>query len=90
MRRFGGWWSLAISASWFMRPKARLCREAAWPASATWFRASIAERYRDFNDYRARYLAAARQLVDKRYLLTEELPRLEKAVERNRQVFANL
>jgi hypothetical protein len=52
-------------------------------------RLSIAELYRDFDDYRGRYLAAARELVGKRYMLTEELPRLEKAVERHRPVFAN-
>ncbi|HET6883992.1 MAG TPA: alpha/beta hydrolase domain-containing protein [Pirellulales bacterium] len=50
-------------------------------------RRAILERYRDFDDYRRQYLAAARKLVDDRYLLEEDLPRLEAAVLKQRGLF---
>jgi len=39
-------------------------------------RPAVTERYRDYETYAERYLAAARQLVAERYLLEEDLPRL--------------
>lgn len=45
-------------------------------------RPSIAERYGDQKDYRKQFMAAARQLVAERYLLEEDLPRLESAADR--------
>lgn len=50
-------------------------------------RAALLERYRDFADYRQQFMAAAQKLVDERYLLAEELPRLEAGVERYRGLF---
>lgn len=41
-------------------------------------RPALTERYRDYGDYAQRYLAAARQLVAERYLLEDDLPRLER------------
>lgn len=45
-------------------------------------RPSIAERYRDQEDYRTQFMAAARRLVADRYILAEDLPRLETAADR--------
>jgi hypothetical protein len=50
-------------------------------------RSALLERYRDFDDYRGQYLAAARKLVASGYLLEEELPRLEAAAARHRALF---
>ncbi|HWB10737.1 MAG TPA: alpha/beta hydrolase domain-containing protein [Pirellulales bacterium] len=50
-------------------------------------RPALLERYRDFDDYREKYMAAARQLVASGYLLEEELPRLEAAAARHRSLF---
>ena len=50
-------------------------------------REAILERYRDFDDYRQRYMAAARKLVEERYLLEEDLPRLEALANGNRPLF---
>lgn len=41
-------------------------------------RPSLLERYRDYEDYQARYRQAARQLVQDRYVLEEELDRIAK------------
>jgi hypothetical protein len=45
-------------------------------------RPSLAERYRDFDDYRQQLTAAAQRLGAERYLLAEDLPRLEAAADR--------
>ncbi|MGH7137577.1 MAG: alpha/beta hydrolase domain-containing protein, partial [Pirellulales bacterium] len=37
-------------------------------------RPAILERYHDFDDYREQYMAAARKLVEERYMLEEDLP----------------
>jgi hypothetical protein len=50
-------------------------------------RAALAERYRDFEDYRRQFMAAAERLAAERFLLAEELPRLEAAAERLRPLF---
>jgi alpha/beta hydrolase family protein len=50
-------------------------------------RPALSERYRDFDDYQQQFLAAARQLAAKRYLLEEDLPRLATAVEKKRPLF---
>ena len=50
-------------------------------------RPALLERYRDFDDYRRQFLAAARLLADERYVLPEELPRFEAVVERYRPWF---
>jgi hypothetical protein len=50
-------------------------------------RPAILERYRDFDDYLRQYMAAAETLVAGRYLLGEDLPRLEAAAMRNRRLF---
>jgi hypothetical protein len=50
-------------------------------------RVSIAERYRGFEDYQARYLKAAGRLIEQRYLLAEDLPRLEKLCEQFKALF---
>lgn len=50
-------------------------------------RAALLERYRDFDDYRRQYISAARELIDQRYVLPEDLPRLEAAADKNRAMF---
>jgi hypothetical protein len=50
-------------------------------------RPALLERYRNFDDYRQQYLTAARKLVDDRYLLEEDLPRLEAAAIKNLRFF---
>lgn len=50
-------------------------------------RPALAERYRDFDDYRRQFLAAAQKLVDQKYLLAEDLPRLEAWAMTNRGLF---
>ncbi len=40
-------------------------------------RPALAEMYSGFSDYEAKYLAAAEKLIQQRYLLTEDLPRLK-------------
>jgi hypothetical protein len=51
-------------------------------------RPSIESLYRDFDDYRDRYLAVARELIDKRYVLPEDLARFESAAQRSREFFS--
>ncbi|MEX2118849.1 MAG: alpha/beta hydrolase domain-containing protein [Pirellulales bacterium] len=50
-------------------------------------RAALAQRYRDFEDYRRQFMAAAERLAAERFLLAEELPRFEAAAERLRPLF---
>lgn len=50
-------------------------------------RPALLERYQDFDAYRRQLMAAAQRLVDERYLLAEELPRYETAVQRYRPLF---
>jgi hypothetical protein len=38
-------------------------------------RPALLERFKNFDDYRAQYQAAAEKLVEQRYLLPEDLPR---------------
>ena len=47
-------------------------------------RPALLERYRDFEDYQARYLAAAQTLVAQGYVLDEDLPRLKALCEKHR------
>ena len=51
-------------------------------------RRAVTERYADFAEYRARYLAAAEPLVAGGYLLPEHLGRLEAVAEAQRPLFA--
>jgi len=50
-------------------------------------RPALLERYRDFDDYQARYMAAAEKLLKERYLLAEDLPRLKALTEQQRGLF---
>lgn len=50
-------------------------------------RPSLAERYADYADYERRSLKVARDLVERRYLLAEDLPRLEELCRRCRPLF---
>ena len=50
-------------------------------------RHAVRERYADFEDYRGRYMAAARRLVADRYLLPEHLPGLEAIATAHRPLF---
>ena len=50
-------------------------------------RSALSERYRNFDDYQVRYLKAAQRLVEQRYLLAEDLPRLQKLCEQFKAVF---
>ena len=52
-------------------------------------RRSVAERYRDFDDYLARYLAAAEELVEKRFLLPEHLEVVEETALSHRSLFTH-
>jgi hypothetical protein len=64
-----------------------LPRTAAEAQAAGDPRPSLAVLYQDFDDYRQSYLAVARDLIDRRYALPEELPRFEQAIERHREFF---
>jgi hypothetical protein len=50
-------------------------------------RRAILARYRTYEDYEQQYLSAARRLVDTRYLLEEDLPRLRALCQRFKPVF---
>jgi hypothetical protein len=50
-------------------------------------RPAILERYHDFDDYLAQHIAAAEKLVADRYLLAEDLPRLQAAAMANHGLF---
>ena len=50
-------------------------------------RPALLERYRNFDDYRNKYLAATRRLIEQRYLLPEELEGLKAAAEKRRPLF---
>jgi hypothetical protein len=50
-------------------------------------RPALLERYRDFDDYHSRSLAAAQKLVTQGYLLAEDLPRLKALCEKHRPLF---
>ncbi|MDX1943986.1 MAG: alpha/beta hydrolase domain-containing protein [Pirellulaceae bacterium] len=52
-------------------------------------RPALLERYRDFADYRQRYLESGEKLLAGRYLLAEELPRLKALCEQFEPVFGN-
>ena len=51
-------------------------------------RPGLAARYEGFDDYLARYMAAARRLVAEGYLLEEHLPGVEAVAESHRALFA--
>lgn len=73
---------LSLSGGYVPLPKTAAEREATGDP-----RPALFERYRDFDDYHARYMAAARKLVAERYLLPEDLPRLQTAAETIRAMF---
>jgi hypothetical protein len=50
-------------------------------------RPALLERYKDFDDYLGQYLTACRRLVEQRYLLEEDLPRLRALAESRRKLF---
>ena len=50
-------------------------------------RPALLERYRDFDDYQTKYMAAAQMLFKERYLLAEDLPRLKAHTEKQRELF---
>jgi len=52
-------------------------------------RPSLAELYTGYDDYEAKYLAAAQKLVDDRYLLAEDLPRLKTLCQKFKPWFDN-
>ena len=62
-------------------------RSAAERADSGDPRAAVQERFESFDDYRAKYRAAAEQLVAQRYLLEEDLSRLLELAERHRPLF---
>jgi hypothetical protein len=51
-------------------------------------RKSIAERYESFEDYRDRYKAAARKLVEERYLLDEDVAHVLNLADAHKALFA--
>ena len=50
-------------------------------------RPALLERYRDFDDFQTKYMAAAEMLFKERYLLAEDLPRLKALTEKQRELF---
>lgn len=50
-------------------------------------RPAVQELYKDFDDYKQKFMTHARKLVAERYLLVEDLPRLEAAAMRNAEAF---
>ncbi|HND50996.1 MAG TPA: alpha/beta hydrolase domain-containing protein [Pirellulaceae bacterium] len=50
-------------------------------------RPALLERYRDFDDYLAQHRRYTEQLIQRRYLLSEELPSLQSLAEKNRKLF---
>lgn len=50
-------------------------------------RRALLERYRDFDDYHRRYMAAAKDLVAQGYVLAEDLPLLESRADARRKWF---
>ena len=51
-------------------------------------RPALLERYHDFGDYKAQFVAAAARLAEQGYLLADELPRLHAAAQANKSLFA--
>ncbi len=52
-------------------------------------RPSLEELYRGYDDYEQKYMAAAQKLVDARYLLAEDLPRLRSLCEKFKPALEN-
>ena len=50
-------------------------------------RPALLERYRNYEDYRAQFLATVRSMIDQRYLLPEEVDYLMNSIERHRALF---
>lgn len=76
---------LSLTGSFIPFPKTVSEREAAGDP-----RASIAERYGSFDEFRARYFDAARTLAKQRLWLDEDVDRLETSVEQFRGYFADM
>lgn len=51
-------------------------------------RPALAELYSSYDDYEAKYLAAAEKLVGQRYLLAEDLPRMKSLCQKFKPMFA--
>jgi hypothetical protein len=62
-------------------------KTAAERAAAKDPRPSLAERYKSYADYEQRHLEAAEKLLEQRYLLAEDLPRLKTLCERFKPLF---
>jgi hypothetical protein len=65
-----------------------LVRTKAERESAKDPRPSLEELYRDYADYESKYMAAAQKLVEERYLLAEDLPRLKSLCEKFKKAFS--
>ena len=63
------------------------CRTVAEREATDDPRLAVQQRYRDFNDYRRKLTAAARALVAARYLLVEDVARIEALAEKHRGLF---
>ena len=50
-------------------------------------RPALLERYRDFGDYRTQFAAAARKLIEQRYILEEDFDRLMAEAEKRQALF---
>ncbi len=73
---------LSLQGSYIPWPRTKREREAAKDP-----RPSLSERYDNYSSYERRYLAAAQDLVSRRYFLAEELPRLKTLCAKFRPVF---
>jgi hypothetical protein len=73
---------LALHGAYLPFPLTREARQAAGDPRPT-----LAERYRNYDEYEQRYMEAAKRLVAGRYLLEEDLPRLKALCERFKPSF---
>lgn len=73
---------LSLQGGYIPLAKTEADREAAGDP-----RPSLESLYKDFGVYRAKYLSAAEQLVEERYMLKEDLPRLAELCEKFKPLF---
>jgi hypothetical protein len=70
---------LSLQGSYIPLPRVKSDRDT---------RPSLQELYKDYADYEAKYLNAAQKLVSERYLLEEDLPRLEALCQKFKRTFS--
>ncbi|MEX2188777.1 MAG: alpha/beta hydrolase domain-containing protein [Pirellulales bacterium] len=73
---------LSLQGGYIPLPRTKAEREANHDP-----RPSLEEHYKDYADYESKYLAAAAQLVSQRYMLAEDLPRLNEPCRKFEKLF---